>query len=229
MKSEHSAYIELSVRITILNKGRRSRGGNEERKEGRKESVEKGHTTSQPFRGDRAGSMERGLRVLEDRIRPSTYIHYPPARAYKNPRGLSTSGPSDARCSPGALSSLRGNLGSFYERSLWKRASCARDKPAVPTYAECVHIHSHESIRGIHTHTHTYALESSTSYRYTNEKHTSASNALQTYIYIYIYIYRERERERGFANRYTHENHTYTYKIASYNYKGILHRVCMCV
>jgi len=131
-------------------------------------------------------------------LRPT---YYPPARARIKTR------PVDFRSfgrpmQPGALSSLRGNLGSFYERSLWKRASCARDKPAVPTYAECVHIHSHESIRETHTHTHTHtmrararALESGTSYRYTNEKHTSALQSADI------------QRERGFTNRYESHIH----------------------
>jgi len=158
-------------------------------------------------------------------LRPT---YYPPARARIKTR------PVDFRSfgrpmQPGALSSLRGNLGSFYERSLWKRASCARDKPAVPTYAECVHIHSHESIREhthtrthAHTHTHTHT-HNARARAHSKAVHHIGTPTKSTQVRCRVQTYREREVSR------IDTNHTYTYKIASYNYKGILHRICMCI
>lgn len=130
------------------------------RKEGRKESAEKGRTTSQPFRGDRAGSMERdwGFSKTGSVLRP---IYYPPprARARIKTRAACRLPVPRTPNAAGALSSLRGSLESFYERSLWKQASCARDKPAVPIYTVCIRIHTKAyEIHACAQHTQIYAL-----------------------------------------------------------------------
>jgi len=118
VKSEPSAYVTSLVRITTLNKGRRPRrrdkkGAKKEkgRKEGRAAS-RKDKTASQPFRGDRAGSMERDWGSSKTGSVRSIHIHLP-ARTYKNPRGLSTSGPRAATDATGALSSHREASGVF--------------------------------------------------------------------------------------------------------------------
>lgn len=59
---------------------------------------------------------------------------------------------STARCNPG-FKLARGSLRSFYERSLWKRASWARDKP-VPSYEVCVHMYLHKNARNMNAYTH---------------------------------------------------------------------------
>lgn len=124
MKSEHT---ELSVYITILNKGWRSPRRNERRKEGRKASRK-----DVPVLSRRPGRIDGArLRVLEDRIRPSTYISLVRARTYKTCVACRLPVPRTPDAAE-TLSSLQGNLGSFYERSLWKQASCARDKLTVP-------------------------------------------------------------------------------------------------
>lgn len=117
MKSEHSAYITLLVRITTLNKGwrppRLSEKGSK-KEEGRKEgrAAPRKDETASPALSRRPGRIDGArLRVLEDRIRPSIHIHLP-ARTYKNPRGLSTSGPR-ATDATGALSSHREASGVF--------------------------------------------------------------------------------------------------------------------
>jgi len=121
--------------------------GNEERKEGTKTSGKDVRRPS-PFAAtgqDRWSTIEGPRR--QD---PSFNLHTrPPARARIKTRAACRLPVPRTPDAAGALSSLRGSLGSFYERSLWKRASCARDKPAVPTYGVC----TRKRTEYMHTHT----------------------------------------------------------------------------
>lgn len=191
MKSQHSAYTELPVYITTLNKGRRSLGRrekNEEREEGKRRE----RTYDIPALLRRPGRIDGArLRVLEDRIRPSTYI--PPAcsrsraRTYKNSRGLSTSGRSRTPDAAGALSSLRGSLGSFYERSLWKQASCARDKPPLYLPTVCAHAQRRYTIY-IHAYKNTHKCVPSRAVRYAHQRKAHKHVRIhRRYIYLHIW------------------------------------------
>lgn len=137
MKSEHSAYVTLLERITTLNKGWRPPRWRDKREakkeEGRKGSIKKGRN-GVPALSRRPGRIDGArLRVLEDRIRPSIHIYTRPRARIKTRAACRLPVPGRPM-QPGALSSAQGSLGSFYEHSLWKRASWARDKLAVYLY-----------------------------------------------------------------------------------------------
>lgn len=175
MKSEHSAYIELPVYITTLNKGRSPGEEKEnERKEERKEGKCRERTYDVPALSRRPGRIDGArLRVLEDRIRPSTYILSARARARIKTRAACPRFPVPRMPNAaGALSSLRGSLGSFYERSLWKQASCARDKPAVPI---CAHAFTRKSY-GTHT-----CTQRRTIYAFESDALCTPTKSTQTY------------------------------------------------
>jgi len=139
----------LPIYITILNKGRRSPGRKERRKEGRKAS-KKDIRRSSPFAAtgqDRWSAIE-GPRRQDPSF--DLYITRSCARARMKTCVACRLPVPRMPDAAEALSSLRGSLGSFYERSLWKQASCARDKPAVPIYSVCTHAFTRKHMGHIH-------------------------------------------------------------------------------
>lgn len=92
-------------------------------------------------------------RVLEERILQSIYIYTIVSCVWVKTRAICRLPVrSTARRNPG-FKLARGSLRSFYERSLWKRASWARDKP-VPSYEVCVHMYLHKNARNMNAYTH---------------------------------------------------------------------------